>query len=82
MPYFVYILRCKDETLYTGVTNDLSRRMTMHQQGTGAKYTRAHPPLEYVYTKKCRNRSSAQKREAAIKKLTREEKQSLIATGK
>lgn len=82
MPYFVYILRCVDNTLYAGVTNDLRRRLAMHQQGTGAKYTRAHPPLEYVYTKKCRNRSSAQKREALIKKLTREDKQSLIAANR
>ena len=78
MPYFVYILRCLDNTLYTGITNDLAKRLISHKRGSGAKYTRAHPPSEYVYTKKYRDRSGAQKREAVIKKLTRQEKQALI----
>ena len=74
MPYFVYILRCKDKTLYTGITNDLVKRLAAHRAGTGAKYTKSHPPDKIVYTEKCRGRSAAQKREAAIKKLSRAEK--------
>lgn len=78
--YFVYILQCGDSSLYTGITTDVERRFEEHRNGTGAAYTRAKKAKEIVYTKKCRNRSTAQKREAAIKRLTRLEKLKLIHT--
>lgn len=78
--YYVYILLCKDGTYYTGVTNDLDARLAAHRSGTGARYTRAHGAVRFVYTRRCRNRSYAQKREAAIKRLSRAEKEQLIAS--
>ena len=74
----VYILRCGDGTLYTGMTDDFERRLRMHQEGRGAKYTRGRGPLEPVYLEACEDLSSALKREYAIKKLTRQEKLKLI----
>lgn len=74
MPWTVYILRCGDGTLYTGVTNDMSRRLAAHENGTGAKYTRGRGPLALIYSEQHRTRSRAQKREAAIKALSREQK--------
>lgn len=78
-PWFVYILRCADGTLYTGVSTDVARRLREHETGkAGAKYTRARGPLMLVYSEVCASRSDAQKREAAIKRLTRTEKELLI----
>lgn len=77
--YYVYILRCSDSSLYTGVTTDMKRRFAEHQNGIGAKYTRAHPPVEVVYKKKVNNRSLAQKREGEIKKMSRIQKLALIS---
>lgn len=74
MPAYVYMLRCKDGTLYTGWTNNLEHRLTQHQQGKGAKYTRGRAPLELVYYEELADKESALKRECAIKKLTRREK--------
>lgn len=74
MPAYVYMLRCKDGTLYTGWTNNLEHRIAQHQQGRGAKYTRGRAPLELVYYEELTDRESALKRECAIKKLTRQEK--------
>ncbi|OGZ06102.1 MAG: hypothetical protein A2845_01655 [Candidatus Lloydbacteria bacterium RIFCSPHIGHO2_01_FULL_49_22] len=79
MQYSVYILRCVDDTLYTGITNDLPRRLLDHQSGKGGKYTRAHPGLAMVYHEMAGKRGSALRREAAIKKMTRREKLLLIA---
>ncbi len=76
--YCVYILRCGDGTLYTGCTNDLPRRLTTHQRGKGAKYTRARLPVELVYRESAADKSAALRREAAIKALTRAEKLALI----
>ena len=76
--YFVYILRCRDRTLYTGVTTDLRRRLQEHKKGTGGSYTRSHGARRIVYSEKARNRSTAQKREAEIKKLSRRGKLALI----
>ncbi len=76
--YFVYILRCGDGTLYTGTTDDVSRRFAAHSAGKGAKYTRGRGPLELVYRESCADKSAALKRELAIKRLTREQKLSLI----
>lgn len=79
MAYFVYILECADGTLYTGITNDVNKRLAAHNgDTTGAKYTRSRRPVKLAYTEKKKNRSTASKREAAIKKLTREEKLKLI----
>ena len=77
--YTVYVLLCEDNTLYTGIAKHVEERMTQHQAGTGARYTRAHRPVRIVYTEKKRTRSAALKREAAIKRMRRKEKQALIA---
>lgn len=78
MTYWVYILRCADGTLYTGCTNDLSRRLAAHNAGKGAKYTRSRRPVELVYREKVPDKSAALRREAAIKGLSRGEKLALI----
>ena len=75
--WFLYILRCGDGSLYTGITTDVEARLDMHRSGKGAKYTRGRGPLELIYTEPCGTRSDASKREWAIKKLTREEKMRL-----
>ena len=79
MSWTVYILRCADETLYTGITNDFEKRLAAHEDGTGAKYTKGRGPFEVLYQEDCADRSAASKREMAIKKLNREEKLALCA---
>lgn len=74
----LYILRCGDGSLYTGITNDLVQRLEQHRSGKGAKYTRGRGPLELVYSEECASKSDALKREAAIKALPRTEKMKLI----
>ena len=76
--YYVYLLRCGDGTLYAGFTNDLARRLAVHNAGRGAKYTRSRLPVELVYWENFPNKSSALKREYAIKRLSRAEKLALI----
>lgn len=77
--YYVYILKCADKTLYTGITVDLKRRLKEHNTSPlGAKYTAVRRPVRLVYSKKFVNRSAASKEECAIKKLSREEKLKLI----
>lgn len=76
--WYVYILRCGDGTLYTGITTDVLRRLQMHRSGRGAKYTRGRQPLELVYTEVCKDHSQALKREWQIKQLSRAEKEKLI----
>ena len=78
MGYLVYILRCGDGTLYTGCTNDLPRRLQAHQSGRGAKYTRSRLPVELVYYEIFETKEEAMKRECAIKKLSRPQKERLI----
>ena len=78
--WYLYILRCGDNTLYTGITTDVEKRFEAHQSGKGAKYTRGRGPLELVYREECGTHSDALKREAQIKKLSREQKQALIAS--
>lgn len=78
MDAYVYILRCKDNTLYTGWTNDIEHRLAAHRAGKGAKYTKGRGPLVLVYLESLENKSEALKREAAIKALTRTEKLVLI----
>ena len=75
---YVYILRCADDTLYTGWTTDVTKRVKTHNSGKGAKYTRARLPVELVYTEEFEDKIDAQKREYAIKQLTRAEKEALI----
>ena len=74
----VYILRCGDGSLYTGIAVDVLSRLATHCSGRGAKYTRGRGPLELVYTEQCQNKSDALKRELQIKSLKREEKEELI----
>ena len=76
--WHLYILRCRDNSLYTGITNDVEKRFQAHQSGKGAKYTRGRGPLELVYREECGDHSAALKREAEIKKLPRERKLALI----
>ena len=79
MSYCVYILKCADCTLYTGITNDLESRLASHNSGKGAKYTSSRIPVEIVYTEKCGDKSSALKRELEIKRMSRESKLKMIA---
>lgn len=74
----LYILRCGDGTLYTGITTDVEKRLEAHRSGKGAKYTRGRTPLELVYREECGDHSAALKRELEIKVLSREEKLKLI----
>ena len=76
----VYLLRCGDGTLYTGITDDLPRRLAAHRSGKGARYTRGLWPLEVVYWEAQPDRSAASKREWAIKQLSRAEKEALAAS--
>ena len=78
--FFVYLLRCSDDTLYCGWTTDLKRRLAAHNSGKGAKYTRTRRPVELVYFEELENKSSAMKREYEIKQLSRAEKLRLIIT--
>jgi putative endonuclease len=75
----VYILRCSDGTLYTGATKDPERRLQQHSAGLGARYTRSRLPVSLVYEERAKDRGSALRREAALKRLSRVEKLSLIA---
>lgn len=77
---FVYILECGDGSLYTGWTTDVEERVKTHNSGQGAKYTRSRLPVKLVYYEEVEDRSAALKREAAIKKLTRDKKIELIKT--
>lgn len=74
----LYILRCGDGSLYTGITTDIQKRLEAHRCGKGAKYTRGRGPLELVYSEECGDRSTALKREIEIKALPRHEKEQLI----
>ncbi|APW65531.1 MULTISPECIES: GIY-YIG nuclease family protein [Arcobacteraceae] len=82
MSYFVYILECNDGSLYTGITKDISKRLNEHNlSDKGAKYTKVRRPVKLVYKESSENRSTASKREYAIKKLTRLKKLELIYKG-
>ena len=76
--WFLYILRCKDLSLYTGITKDLERRFKMHMEGKAARYTRTHRPLAMVYRETCRSRTQALLRECAVKALPKVKKLALI----
>ena len=76
--WFVYILRCKNGSLYTGITNNLEMRVAKHQAGTGAKYTRAFGPVKLVYKQAMKSATAARKREAEIKSWSKAEKEILV----
>lgn len=76
--YYAYLLRCADDTLYAGYTDDLSKRVTVHNQGKGAKYTRSRLPVSLVYYQPFPTRSAAMAGECALKKLSRAQKLALI----
>lgn len=81
--WFVYIVRCNDNTLYTGVAKDLAKRLQQHNHGNdGAKYTRGRRPVELVYREHAASRSMAQQREYSIKRLSAAQKRQLIARAK
>lgn len=82
LEYIVYILRCGDGSLYTGITTDLQRRVAVHNSGKGAKYTRSRLPVTPVYWETVPDKPAALRRERAIKTLTREQKLDLIRSGK
>ena len=75
---YVYILRCKDDSLYTGWCIDLEKRLALHNSGKGAKYTRSKRPCKLVYYEEINNKSEALKREISIKKLTKAKKEDLV----
>lgn len=79
MTWVVYILQCADGTLYTGITNDLKKRLAAHNRGTGAKYTRSRGPVKLLYTQQKKTKSAAMKREIEIKKMSRTSKLELIS---
>lgn len=79
--YFVYIVKCEDKTYYTGYTNNIEKRLKAHNDGKGAKYTRVRLPVQLVYKECYETKSEALKREYAIKKLTRSQKEKLIQSG-
>ncbi|HLP98428.1 MAG TPA: GIY-YIG nuclease family protein [Sideroxyarcus sp.] len=77
MSWVCYLLRCADDTLYCGITNDLDKRLAAHNAGEGAKYTRGRTPVELLYRESCADKSAALKRELEIKSLSRAEKLAL-----
>ncbi len=77
--YYVYVLQCADKTLYTGYTDDLQKRLKVHNRGKGAKYTRARLPVTLVYYEEVETKSMALSREYCIKKMTRRQKETLIS---
>jgi putative endonuclease len=78
----VYVLRCRDGSLYTGVTNDLQRRLAVHNSGRGSRYTRSRRPVALVYSEKAADRGAALRREAELKRLKRAEKLAVVRRGR
>lgn len=72
--WFTYIVECRDKSFYTGVTTDIKRRLEEHNKGEGARYTRGRTPVKLIYSEEHASRSEAQKREAEIKKMKKEQK--------
>lgn len=79
-PWYLYILRCGDDTLYTGITTDVEKRLEAHRSGKGAKYTRGRGPLELIYREVCADHSAALKRELEVKAMSRTEKLQMVAS--
>lgn len=82
MAWILYVLRCRDGSLYTGITNDLRRRLAAHRAGTASAYTRSRRPVRLAYREDVPDRGTALRREAALKRLTRAEKLALIRRGR
>lgn len=80
--FFVYLLRCADDTLYCGWTTDIDKRVAYHNKGKGAKYTYSRRPVKLVYFEECAEKHSAMRREWYIKRMRRAEKQKLVETVK
>lgn len=76
--WYLYILECRDGTLYTGITDDVERRVAQHNAGKGAKYTRGRGPVKLVYQEECGSHSDASRREYAVHHMTRQEKLKII----
>lgn len=76
--WYTYIVRCSDDTLYTGITNNLSKRLRMHNNGKGGSYTRSRKPVKLCYSEPYRTRSESLKRESEIKKLNKTSKEKLV----
>jgi predicted GIY-YIG superfamily endonuclease len=79
MSWWVYLLKCGDGSLYTGITNDLERRLALHRAGRGARYTRGRGPLQLIWSEPWPDRASASRREHAVKQLSRTAKLALAA---
>lgn len=77
-PWFVYLLRCADGSLYTGITNDVNRRLRKHQEGVGARYTRTRRPVSLLYQEKLRDRAAALIRECEVKSFPKKKKEALV----
>jgi putative endonuclease len=80
--WFVYVVRCRDGSLYTGITTDVGTRVARHNAGVGARYTRARRPVELLYVERRRSQGTALRREAAIKALPRSGKLDLVERGR
>lgn len=78
MMHYTYMLKCKDNTYYTGYTNDLEKRLKAHNEGKGAKYTKGRGPVELIYYEEYEDKHTAMRREWEIKRLTRKEKEEMI----
>ena len=78
MPWMLYVLRCRDGSLYTGVTTDVARRLAQHRSGRASRYTRGRLPVRLVYMEPCADRSAALRREATVKRLSRAAKERLV----
>lgn len=78
MPYYVYIILCKDGSYYTGYTKNVDSRMRLHMSGKGARYTRMHKPKKLAYTENFGSRAEAMKREKTVKKMGHEKKRKLV----
>lgn len=77
--YVLYMLRCKNDSLYTGITNDLENRLKTHESGKGSKYVRANMPFKLVYTEELEDKSAALKREIEVKRMSKPGKEQLIS---
>ena len=82
MKWFVYMLRCRDSSVYTGITNNLNKRIEAHMSGNGSKYLRGRLPVKLIYKENFLNRSNASKREIEIKKFNKKQKELLIKSSK
>ena len=76
--WLLYVLKCRDNTLYTGITLDVARRIQQHNSGTASRYTRSRLPVKLIFSEPCRNRSQALKKEYAMKRLSRKKKEEYL----